>query len=63
MLTKPVLLELLKEYDAVHLLLRKFIGRPLFEIDTCIMDYMIYDNVVAKINKAVLFELLKEYDA
>ena len=24
---------------------------------------MIYDNVVAKINKAVLFELLKEYDA
>ena len=27
------------------------------------MDYMIYDNVVAKINKAALFELLKEYDA
>ena len=59
MLTKSILLELLKEYDAIHLLLRKFIRRSLFEIDTCIMDHMIYDNVVVNVNKANLTRIIE----
>ena len=60
MLTKPILLELLKEYDAVHLLLRKFIGRYIyiFEIETCIMDHMTYDNIVVNVNKTSLVKLI-----
>ena len=59
MLTKLISLELLKEYDTIHLLLRKFIRRSLFEIDTCIMDHMIYDNVVVNVNKANLTRIIE----
>ena len=30
----------------LHLLLTKFIGRLLFEVEACIIDYMIYGNIM-----------------
>ena len=39
----------------IHLLLRKFIGRHFFfEIETCIVDHMTYDNIVVIVNKTSL---------
>ena len=37
----------------IHLLVRKFIGRLLFEIGTCIMDYTIDDTIIVTVNSLI----------